>query len=203
MKRLTVDIIFAAMMLLLAIAGPAYPQRGEGRTTFTGTALIYGSGTNIRTVTRDFTLHVERLTTQNEADRLLRVLDDQGQTGLLNAMSNNDLGRFSLGGRVGEPLRAVIVDNQDGRQRLRAIFQRWIGFGELRGGYRSVDYPFSYVEIVIDPRTGRGDGTFFPAARIRFKKANSNRPDTVEIEDFGTFPGKLMGVAMRGRRLFG
>jgi len=202
MKRLTVDIIFAAMMLLLAVAGPAYPQ-GEGRTTFTGTALIYGSGTNIRTVTRNFTLHVERLTTQNEADRLLRVLDDQGQTGLLNAMSNNDLGRFSLGGRVGEPLRAVIVDNQDGRQRLRAIFQRWIGFGELRGGYRSVDYPFSYVEIVIDPRTGRGDGTFFPAARIRFKKANSNRPDTVEIEDFGTFPGKLMGVSMRGRRLLG
>ena len=201
MKRLTIDVIFVALLLLIAIAGPAYPQ-GEGRTTFTGTALIYGSGMNTRAVTRSFTLHVERLTTQAEADRLIRVLDDQGQTGLLNAMSNNDLGRFSLGGRLGEPLRAVIVDDHNGRKRLRAIFQRWIGFGELRGGYRSVDYPFSYVEIVIDPRTGRGDGTFFPAARIRFKEANRSRPDTVEIEDFGVFPGKLMGVTMRGRRLF-
>ena len=201
MKRLTFDLVFAALLLVLAVAGPARPQ-GEGRTTFTGTALIYGSGMNTRTVTRNFTLHVERLTTQNEADRLLRVLNDQGQDGLLRAMSNNDLGRFSLGGRLGEPLRAVIVDDHDGKKRLRAIFQRWIGFGELRGGYRSVDYPFSYVEIVVDPRTGRGDGTFFPAARIRFKEANRNRPDTVEIEDFGVFPGKLMGVQMRGRRLF-
>ncbi len=201
MKRITFDVVFAAVLLVVAIAGPAFPQ-SEGRTTFTGTALIYGSGMNTRTVTRNFTLHVERLTTQNEADRLLKVLDDQGQIGLLRAMDNNDLGRFSLGGRVGEPLRAVIVDDHNGKKRLRAIFQRWIGFGEIRGGYRSVDYPFSYVEIVIDPRTGRGDGTFFPAARIRFKEANRNRPDTVEIEDFGVFPGKLMGVQMRGRRLF-
>lgn len=201
MKRITFDLVFAGLLLLFAVAGPAYPQ-SERRTTFTGTAIIYGAGFSTRTVTRDFTLHVERLTTQNEADRLLSVLDNQGQDGLLRAMSNNDLGRFSLGGRVGEPLRAVIVDDQDGKKRLRAIFQRWIGFGELRGGYRSVDYPFSYVEIVIDPRTGRGDGTFFPAARVRFKRANGNRPDTVEIEDFGTFPGKLMGVTMRGSRLF-
>ena len=120
---------------------------------------------------------------------------------MLNALSSNDLGRFSLGGRLGEPLRAVIVDDHNGRKRLRAIFQRWIGFGEFRGGYRSVDYPFSYIEIMIDPRTGRGDGTFFPAARIRFKEARGSRPDTVEIEDFGVFPGKLMGVRMRGRQI--
>ena len=77
--------------------------------------------------------------------------------------------------------------------RIRAVFRRWIGFGELRRGARSVDYPFGYVEIRIDPRTGRGEGTIIPAARIRFRGE-----DTVEIEDFGTFPGRLMGVQMRG-----
>ncbi|CAN5174750.1 hypothetical protein BH20ACI2_BH20ACI2_10890 [soil metagenome] len=200
MKRFTIDFVFAAVLLLVAVAGPAYSQ-AEGRSTFTGTAVIYGSGMNTRTVTRSFTLHVERLTTQSEANQLLSVLDDQGQDGLLRAMSNNDLGRFSLGGRLGDSLRAVIVDDHNGKKRLRAIFQRWIGFGELRGGYRSVDYPFSYVEIVIDPRTGRGDGTFFPAARIRFKEANQNRPETIEIEDFGVFPGRLMGVTLRGKQL--
>jgi hypothetical protein len=75
--------------------------------------------------------------------------------------------------------------------------ERWIGFGELRGGYRSLDYPFSYIEIMIDPRTGKGEGTFIPAAQIRFKTKNGQ--SQVEIEDFGTFPGRLMGVTMRGR----
>ncbi len=200
MKRITIDFVFAVFLLMVAVAGPAYSQ-AEGRTTFTGTAVIYGSGMNTRTVTRTFTLHVDRLTTQGEAAQLLSVLDDQGQDGLLRAMSNNDLGRFSLGGRLGEPIGAVVVDDHNGKKRLRAIFQRWIGFGELRGGYRSVDYPFSYVELVIDPKTGKGDGTFFPAAKIRFKEANQNRPETVEIEDFGVFPGRLMGVTLRGKRL--
>ncbi len=200
MKRLTIDLIFAAFLLIMAIAGPAYPQ-WEGRATFTGTALIYGSGLNTRTVTSNFAMHLERITTPDDANRLLSVLEDQGQDGLLRAMSNNDLGRFSLGGRVGEPLRAVVVDDHNGMKRIRAVFQRWIGFGEFRRGYRSIDYPFSYIEIMIDPQTGQGDGTFFPAARVRFREANSTRPDTVEIEDFGTFPGKLMGVKMRGMRL--
>jgi hypothetical protein len=200
MKRLTIDLIFAALLLIIAIAGPAYPQ-WEGRATLTGTAVIYGSGFNTRTVTRTFTMHLERTTPPSEAARLLSVLESKGQDGLLRAMSGNDLGRFSLGGRVGEPLRAVVVDDHNGLKRIRAVFQRWIGFGEFRRGYRSIDYPFSYVEILLDPRTGSGDGTFFPAARIRFREANRNRPDTVEIEDFGTFPGRLMGVRLRGTRL--
>ncbi len=200
MKRITINIVFAAFLVLGAIAGPAYPQ-WEGKATFTGTALIYGSGMNTRNVTTTFTMHLERVTAPGEAERLLSVLEDKGQDGLLRAMSNNDLGRFSLGGRLGEPLRAVVVDDHDGMKRIRAVFQRWIGFGELRRGYRSVDYPFSYVEVMIDPRTGQGDGTFFPAARIRFREANNSRPDTVEIEDFGTFPGRLMGVRLRGTQL--
>ena len=160
--------------------------------------MVYGSGMNTRVLTSTFTMHINGLTTPGEATRLLTVLEDRGQNGLLDAMSGVDLGRFSLTGRVGEPLRAVIVDDHDGKRRLRAVFQRWIGFGEFRGGYRSTDYPFSYVELVVDPRTGRGDGTFFPAARLRFREARGNRPDTLEIEDFGTFPGKIMGVTMRG-----
>jgi hypothetical protein len=50
----------------------------------------------------------------------------------------------------------------------------------------------------MDPRTGRGEGTIIPAARIRFRNGRNGGMDTVEIEDFGTFPGRLMGVRMRG-----
>ncbi len=191
----------ALVFSLLAItigSGAALGQRG---TTFTGTAVMYGSGMNTRTTTRSFTMVINGRTPPAEAARYLKVLEDGGQTALLNAIDDNDLGRFSLSGSVGQPLNVVGIDQVDGKTRIRGVFQRWIGFGEVRGGYRSTDYPFGYVEVFIDPRTGKGDGTFIPAARIRFKSGKNGEADTVEIEDFGTFPGRLMGVQMRGMKL--
>lgn len=184
--------------LLVVVAGTVSAQRG---TTFTGTALIYGSGTNTRTVTRNFTLTVNGQTSATEAATFLSALERGGQDSLRDAIKDNDLGRFSLSGSVGNQLEAVLVDRIEGKTRVRAVFERWIGFGELRGGYRSTDYPFGYVEIMIDNRTGKGEGTFIPAARIRFKNGKNGGVDTVEIEDFGTFPSRLLGVVQRGTRL--
>ena len=181
------------VVILAATAGVAFAQRG---TTFTGTAVIYGSGFSTRTVTRPFTLVINRRTSDSDATRYLKTLDRDGQSGLLNEIDDNDLGRFSMGSSIGLPINAVLIDRDEGDTRIRVLFKRWIGFGELRRGARSVDYPFSYVDIRIDPRTGRGEGTIIPAAKIRARGT-----DTLEVEDFGTFPGRLMGVRMRGAQL--
>jgi hypothetical protein len=186
------------LTLVGAVATAGYAQRG---TTFTGTAVIYGSGISTRTITRPFTLIINGRTSPADATRYLRTLEQGGQDALLREIESNNLGRFSLSGSVGVALSAVIVDRDEDETRIRAVFRRWIGFGELRRGLRSVDYPFGYVELRIDPRTGKADGTFIPAARIRFRGARGSGVDTVEIEDFGTFPGRLMGVRMRGQRI--
>jgi hypothetical protein len=188
--RKSLLLLALSALLVAGITVTAAAQRGM---TFTGTAVIYGSGFNTRTVTRGFTMTVNRRTTENEAQGYLAALQNGGQDALMRAIERNDLGRFSMTGSVGQPLNAVLIDQYGGDTRIRAVFRRWIGFGELRRGARSVDYPFGYVEIRFDPRTGRGEGTIIPAARIRFRGG-----DTVEIEDFGTFPGRLMGVQMRG-----
>lgn len=187
--------VIAALFVILS--GWAYSQNA---TTFTGTALIYGSGMNTRTTTRTFTMRITGQTNPTDAASYLATLSDRGQDALLNVIRKNELGRFSLGGSLGSPLNAVIIDQFEGRTRVRAVFERWIGFGEIRGGYRSVDYPFGYVEVLVDTRTGRGEGTFIPAAKIRFRAGKNGGADTVEIEDFGTFPGRLIGVQMRGMR---
>jgi hypothetical protein len=190
MKKMTISAI-------LFILGSVAFASAQQRATFTGTAVIYGSGFNTRTVTRSFTLRINGRTPGSDVARYLSTLQENGQEGLLRAVHNNDLGTFSLGGQPSLRLNAVTVDEMgNGRQRIRAVMERWIGFGELRGGYRSVDYPFSYIEINLDPN-GSGEGTFIPAAQIRFR--NKNGQQQVEIEDFGTFPGRLMGVKMRGR----
>lgn len=183
--------IFISICLLAFAAAAA----GQEKMTFTGTAVIYGSGLNTRTTVRTFTMSVTGVTPQADAQRYLSILDKSGQNALMEAIDSNDLGRFALTGSIGRPLNAVVIDQHEGETRIRAVFQRWLGFGELRRGYRSIDYPFGYVEIRVDPRTGKGDGTFIPAARIRF----DDDENTVEVEDFGTFPGRLMGVMMRGR----
>lgn len=185
--------LLLSLMLLLA-AGAAF---GQERLTFTGTALIYGSGFNTRAVTRNFTLRINGLTSDQEVSREIALLQERGQDDLLKAIRDVDLGNFSLGGQTSRNLNAVRIEDVGGKKRIRAVFERWMGFGELRGGYRSVDYPFGYIELLIDPRTGRGEGTFIPAAKIRYKTRNGQ--PQVEIEDFGTFPGRLMGVSMRGR----
>ncbi len=194
MKRKSLSTIIGIGILILA-AGLAF---GQKPTTFTGTAVIYGSGFNTRTITRTFTLDIRGRTSKADAERYLSTLQNDGQDALLDAIRKNDLGRFSLGGSLGRQLNAVVVDQVDGKTRVRAVFERWMGFGEIRYGYRSVDYPFGYIEILIDPATGKGSGTFIPAAKIRFEKAKDGGDDTVAIEDFGTFPGQLLGVQMNG-----
>jgi len=189
MRKLIVLAGFVAALATAAIA--------QQKTTITDPVLIYGSGFNTRTTTAPFTLHLNERTSNDEAQRLLGALQSGGQDELRRSLNRNDLGRFSIGNRVGLPVEAVIVDRTgDGRTRLRAVLERWQGFGELWRGGRSVDYPFSYIELYIDPRTGNGEGTFIAAAQIRWR--NDHGQNQVEIEDFGTFPGRLMGVKVRG-----
>jgi len=172
----------------------AIAQRNE--TTFTGTAYIYGSGLNTRNISRNFTMRLTGQTSPGDASRLISILQESGQNALLRELEGQKVGTFALGGQVGRDINAAEVTNVDGRLRVRAVFARWLGFGELRGGYRSIDYPFTYIELFVDPRTRKGEGTFIPAAQIRFR--NRNGRNQIEIEDFGTFPGKLLGVQMRG-----
>jgi len=182
------------LIALIVIAATAAMAQ---RTTFQGTVVIYGSRFNTRTMTAPFTLIVNDTTSDANAARLLGILRERGQRGLLDEINNvTGLGRLSIGNRVGHELGAVLVDSVDGKRRIRAITDRWIGFGEFWRGSRSTDYPFTYVELLVDPRTGRGNGTFIAAAKVRFVGGN-----TVEIEDFGTFPGQIMGVTMRGGRV--
>jgi hypothetical protein len=196
MNTMIVRTIGSVLLIGLAIiSGLAQ----SGRQTYTGTVVSYGSGFNTRTSTNTFTLIVNGETPENEVGRLVSILQEDGQDRLQDAVRKNDLGTFAVGGRVGRTLNAVVIDEVDGRRRVRALFERWIRFGEIRGGYRSMDYPFGYIELFVDPRTGRGEGTLIEAAQIRWKRDRNSNQYVVEIENFATYPARLMGVNLRGR----
>ena len=193
-------ILPLAFFAIVLFVGTAAAQRGENET-FTGTVISYGSGFNTRTTTNTFTLNLTGRTTDADAKGFLAILQNDGQDKLLEAVRHVDLGNFSMTGSLGRRVNGVRISQVHGKTRIRIIFERWLNVGEIRGGYRSVDYPFGYIELFIDPQTGKGEGTLIAAARIRFKTDKKSGEEQVEIEDFGTYPSRLIGVTMRGRKL--
>jgi len=195
MRRKT-PLILVVMMLLLGAAA-YYPRtnalaQGEGLAGRTITGTIYFMSGRRPGTSLPFTLRINRITTADEVRQLNSALQAGKQDELLRELSRLDAGRIQIGTGVGLPANAIMVDNQgNGRTKITVIYQRDVRFGELRRGARSTNYPFGYAEMYI----GRGDneGMLIPAAHVRLRDGN-----TWEVEDFGTFPARLMGLRVRG-----
>ncbi|HEX3084688.1 MAG TPA: hypothetical protein VHP99_09220, partial [Pyrinomonadaceae bacterium] len=84
----------------------------------------------------------------------------------------------------------------EGKSKIIAVFERWQGFAEVRGGYRVSDYPFGIIEIIVDAK-GKGSGTFIAACAVDMKKDKKTGQYQLVLENFGTWPNKVMGVMRR------
>ena len=189
------SLVFAISMILTSIVGVSAQQE-----TYTGSIVSYGNGLTGRMRTGTFTLRIDRLTSDQRANQLLGLLQEGSDETLLNQLDNEDVGSFSINGRIGPRLNVVRESNINGQTRIFAVFRRWMNFGEIRGGYRSTDYPYGVIEMYVDPRTGKGEGTFIAAARIRWRQDKKSGQYNIEIENFATYPARLLGVTRRGGR---
>ena len=195
MKRRT----FALLGLLLAFGSTAFylpasvsAQDAFAGRTITGTAYFIGGRRPSRSL--PFRLITKRTTTPDEVERLNTALQSGGQDELMKTLSRMDAGRIEVGTGVGVTANVIIrSDDGEGRTKLIVLYQRELRFGELRYGARSSDYRFGYAELYVG--RGANQGMLIPAARIRLRDGN-----TWEVEDFGTFPARLMGLQVRGGR---
>ena len=188
-KRVLIFLIVLCCMALFAVPSHSEPDDNE---KITGTFVSMSGRTSGRT--RQFTVTVDRYTPPNQIRELNEALASGGQDDLLKAMGKMDAGRIQIGTGVGVRANAVIVDPWgDGGRKITVLYERWLQFFELRYGTRSQDYPIGYAEMYLD-RNGRGEGTLIAAARVKLKGGN-----TWEVEDFGVFPARLLGLRSRGR----
>ncbi|HEY0379696.1 MAG TPA: hypothetical protein VGC87_22445 [Pyrinomonadaceae bacterium] len=196
MKKRRAIIMLCALCCVagLALAYPAAEAKVDSRMTINGTVYAIGGGRRAGNWSGPFRLIVNRYTTAGEARELNDALQQGGQDGLLKALSRMDAGRIQVGTGVGVTANAVIADQWgEGGTKLTVFYERNVRFFELRYGTRSQDYPVGYAEIFLD-RNGKGEGTFIPAARVRLRDGNA-----WEVEDFGVFPARLMGLRASGR----
>ena len=161
-------------------------------STITGTAVAF-SGRVGRT--SNFRLIINHYTPPSEVQRLNEVLRS-GQDELLSAISRLSAGQIQIGNGVGVPANVIFAESTgNGETKITVVYQRYVNFSELRYGTRSSDYKFGYAELFIR-RNGSGQGSLIPAAKVRLRGGN-----TWEVEDFGIYPARLMGLRVRGGRV--
>ena len=187
-KNLTLRLAILVFCALFFSAQIINAQTTSGGVQEYGGNAISFNGPG--TATAFFNLRINGETSNEQARQYLQILQQNGQDKALDAIRKNDLGSFSFAGQIGRTLNVVRESNIDGKRRLFIVFERWERFAEVRGGYRSLDYPFGVIELYIDDATGKGEGTYIAAARIRW----IDDKNQVEVENFATYPVKLTNV---------
>jgi hypothetical protein len=172
MKReLLPKFVGAAALLAAVLVMPVSAQ--NVKESFTGFAINMNSGPKTGTI--DFT--IERWSTDAERDQLLAIIAEKPKDPtqpLLRALQKLP----KVGGiRTPETLSwdlhyARQFPDPEGGRKIVLATDRPIAFAEARNSTRSMDYPFTIVEIHLD-KNDKGEGKILAGTKI-FVDKNKN-----------------------------
>ena len=134
---------------------------------------------------------VDRWSTDAQRDKLMSVMMDKGPEKLLDALQDMPrMGYFRAPGNLGWDIHfARKVPQPDGGERVVLITDRRIGFREAVNQPRSIDYPFTVIELRLN-RDGEGEGKMSLATKIIADKENN----IVTLENYDISPVMLNNV---------
>jgi opacity protein-like surface antigen len=185
MKRIVAAVLLAG----LAGAPAARAAKPEGQEKFSAYAVDlggrYGASTSHVRIT------VNRWSTPDERKNLEAVLAESGPDGLLAALQKTEpVGRIYTTGNLGYDLRfAYQMPLATGGRKIVVGTDRPLSFYEASRRPRSVDYPFTVLEMRVD-ETGHGQGNLVVAGKV------TAMGDTIELENYTTTPLRLMQVRL-------
>lgn len=185
MKRRQLNLM-AVLLMLLAVVGYAQTNAQPERFTANAVSLSpeYGTGQRIVEIT------VDRWSPNAERERLVTTLQEKGPNELLKQLQKNKpVGRIRTPDSLGYDLRyAQQTPLPEGGRMIVIATDRPIGFWEATEHPRSIDYPFTVIQMKLD-RDGNGSGTLSYATRIVAHENN-----VIELEDFATQPIMLNNI---------
>lgn len=187
--------VLMGLSLLAVIPQTSVAQRRSnnefGRVEYTGNILYIGGSRGVTAT--NFTVRINSFTPNAEVENILATLRNGGQDELMRTISREKHGTVQIGTQLGRDIKAVWITPEEEGRKLTILFERWVGFSELRRGARSLDYPFTYLELYLDDN-GKGEGMLIPAAKVRYKAGK-----TIEVENFGIYPARLTNIEGRRR----
>jgi hypothetical protein len=132
---------------------------------------------------------IDRWSTDAECNQLTEALKANGQQGLLKALQQLPaIGFIRTPNSLGYELRYARLDTlKDGGQRVFVLTDRYVSFVELTNQSRSLDYPFTMIEMRLKPN-GEGDGQMSVATSI------TQADNVLIVENYGVEPIQLTSV---------
>jgi hypothetical protein len=121
-------------------------------------------------------------------DKLLDALQDVKAHGRIRLPGAMGPGRASSQASLGNDLRyAWHTKLPDGGDRIVIGTDRYISFQEQANQPRTIDYPFTFIQIQLPKGGGEGEGKLAYATKLSFDK----KKNAVEMENYGTEPVRL------------
>src|SRR5262245_17599662 len=203
MHRLLVTVLAAAALLFTTIAAHPEAQTSQvaGLTLPLRMTAFAVNMSNIGTgASGTAEITVERWSTAAERKQLIETMLEKGQDALLRAIQKlPSKGRMRFPTWRGpDPHQALLgwdlryawhVPLPEGAHQIVLGFDRYIGFWEARNQPRTVDYPFSLLEIRLN-KDGEGEGRYAVATKLSFDK----KKNQLEIENYSTEPIRLNNI---------
>ena len=180
----------SALPIALALAAAAVAGQTKGAPErFTAFAVNMGSPGRAGAGTVEMV--VNRWTSDADRDRLLNVLLEQGPDKLLETLQKMPrVGYIRTPNSIGYDLHfARKTPMPDGGERVVLATDRYISFWEAVNRPRTIDYPFTVIEMHINAN-GEGEGKMSLATKITVDKESK----TIVLEDYGTQPVLLQSV---------
>ena len=148
-------------------------------------------GSPVRWSSLNVEMVVNRWSTDAERDRLVSVMLEKGADKLLETLQDMPrVGYIRTPDSIGYDLKfARRAPLEDGGERVMLATDRYIGFWEAVNRPRTVDYPFTVIELRIRP-DGEGEGKMSLFTKLIVEK----KTKTVILEDYGIQPVLLQGV---------
>ena len=185
MKRFIAAVVLAG----LATAPAARAAQPKGQERFSAFAVDLGGSYGAATF--PVQINVDRWSTPDERRNLESVLAESGPEALLAALrKTKPVGRIYTTGSVGYDLHfAYQAPLASGGRRIFVGTDRPLSFYEASRRPRSIDYPFTILEMRVD-ETGRGQGKMIVAGKV------TSMGETIELENYTTTPVRLMQVRL-------
>ena len=182
--RLALTVVAGSVLLFAPLA--ASPQVEDAPARFTAAAVNMNRG-----VAGTVDIVVNRWSSDADCDRLMNVMFDKGPGRLLDALQRMPrMGYLRTPGSIGWDIQfARHMPAKDGGERIILVTDRRMSFREVANRHRSVDYPFTVIELLVQPN-GDGDGKITVATKISADK-HSN---VVVLENYEIQPVLLTKV---------
>ena len=179
------NLVCGAVVAAVVAAAPVSAQ--NVKESFTGFAINMNGAANTATV--DFT--IERWSTDAERTKLLSLIpaEHKDPQPLVRALQDmKSVGSIRTPQTLRWELRyARQFKTDEGGRRIILVTDRPIGFREAANSNRSMDYPFTILEIRLNAKD-EGEGKIFGGSKLYVEKGE------LVVENWGTQPTRFNNI---------